>query len=325
MLARALAPAKVTLFGEHAVVYGYPALVMSIDLFTEVIVDHPLKDAVIIESEFPGGRITAELGLNGEGETALPYVSTSVKKVWALMGSALPVRIGIKSHIPFGSGLGSSASVAVGTLAAYSAAYGKLLDIADLAALGREVEVSVQGRASPMDTLAVSVGGVLEVNASFEGGFSSIGRLDGPRFLLAYTKKEMETGAAVEFVRRRREQMGRRFDDLMGAIGSLADEAVRAIRKGDWVSLGSLMSENEAYLEQLGVVNERSRALIRTALEHGALGAKISGGGFGGSVVVLCGEKMDALSNSLKEVAESVYSVRGAGGVSVSRPGDQPA
>ncbi|WP_449463184.1 mevalonate kinase [Tardisphaera miroshnichenkoae] len=307
-------PGKVTLLGEHAVVYGYPAVVMAINLYTRAAVSDG-EGAVKIESSYPGGRVETRIGLDGQGGDELPYVKAAIKKVWEMQGIRRPANIRITSDLPYGSGLGSSASVSIASLAAYSLSYGVRLQREQLAKLGREIEVQVQGRASPMDTLAVSLGGLIKVVPPDQ--FERIGEELAVEAVIACVGKEKNTAESVAFVRRRKEELGHRFEEILEEIGSLVESSSKAIKDRDLTQLCTLMNRDEELLEELGVVTERSLNLVRRARALGALGAKISGGGFGGCVVALGGD--EKLARGLAAIADRVFIVSKSQGVSYAR------
>src|SRR5436189_3641459 len=131
-MARASAPGKLILFGEHAVVFGEPALATAIDLRTEVF-----------------ARIHDEWLVDGASlqDTKYAYVRRAVGAAW----KGPPLWLEIRSMIPLGCGLGSSAAVTVATLGSLSALQGTVTP-ESVARAAFEVEHAVQGRASPIDT-----------------------------------------------------------------------------------------------------------------------------------------------------------------------------
>src|SRR6059058_6406125 len=135
----ASAPGKLILFGEHAVVFGEPALSTAINLRAEVYArPHP-------EWRADGGSIN---------EPRYRYVKAAVAKV----KSAGPLWIEIRSMVPSGAGLGSSAAVTVATLGTLQALAGRI-DPPTIAREAFDVEHEVQGRASPIDTSTATAGG----------------------------------------------------------------------------------------------------------------------------------------------------------------------
>src|SRR3989441_5726043 len=150
-MARASAPGKLILFGEHAVVFGEPALATAIDLRTEVYArfhDGWLVDGASIE------------------DTKYAYVRRAVETAW----EGPPLWIEIRSMIPLGCGLGSSAAVTVATLGALAALKGPVV-VEAVARAAFEVEHAVQGRASPIDTSTASHGAAVLVRREAGDGF----------------------------------------------------------------------------------------------------------------------------------------------------------
>lgn len=274
---RASAPGKVILFGEHAVVYGEPAVAIAVDLRTTV-------------SATPGRTAT----LDGEPLEASrwPYVAAAV----AMVEGVGPLDLHVESQVPLGSGLGSSAAVTVATLAALLRLRGPL-DLPGLARRAFEVELKVQGRASPIDTSTSTQGGAILVDRRSHGGLLwtieggggrwGVHRLEAPDLTLVVGNTGIRpgTGALVAQVRERVEAdpAARR---ALGRIGQLTLEGVEALRAGDLPRVGELMLEDHRLLTQLGVGHPRLDELVRAALPH-AHGAKLTGAGGGGSMIAL--------------------------------------
>src|SRR3990170_1092380 len=150
-MAAASAPGKLILFGEHAVVFGEPALSTAIDLRTEVYARPHTEWLFGGAGRPPGG------GLGGGGSLDSPkyrYVKAATARAW----SGGPLWYEIRSMIPVGSGLGSSAAVTVAALGALKVLRGDF-DPLTIAREAFEIEHEVQGRASPLDTSTATAGG----------------------------------------------------------------------------------------------------------------------------------------------------------------------
>src|SRR5574340_1335347 len=128
----ASAPGKLILFGEHAVVFGEPALSTAIALRTEVFA-RPNRDWLV-----DGASLD---------EPKYRYVQAAVRSAWA----DGPLWLEIRSMIPAGAGLGSSAAVTVASLGALHG-LGGTFEPPAIAREAFEIEHAVQGRASPIDT-----------------------------------------------------------------------------------------------------------------------------------------------------------------------------
>jgi len=276
----ASAPGKLIILGEHAVVYGKPAVAVAIDR-----------------------RITCTLSkanettVNGRPFAAEkhPYLEHM------MMQSSGPMRIVTESEIPPGSGLGSSAALCTSFLKALSALDGTDMKEEDLAAAAFRTEYAVQGRASPLDTSASTHGMGIVVNGPEESGdhlwdISSNDnswnvrdiKIPEMTLVVGYTGLHAATGPLVEKVRKYRDK-NRFAADIVDEIGGTTIDGIDALRKGDVTKLGKLMTNDHKLLSILGVSCNELNKLVDASLKH-SYGAKLTGAGGGGSMVALTDE-----------------------------------
>ncbi|MTV69694.1 mevalonate kinase, partial [Streptococcus pneumoniae] len=83
------------------------------------------------------------------------------------------------------------------------------------------------------------------------------------------------------------ESKGKEALPFLHALGELTQQAEEAIKTKDAVKLGEFLTKAHGNLKEIGVSSLEADALVETALEHGALGAKMSGGGLGGCIIAL--------------------------------------
>jgi len=176
----ASAPGKVTLFGEHAIVYGYPAIVTSIDRRVYV-TSEPRNDNTVkimaLDLRVPGIIVTYKdneviVGTDyGQSLSAVAYLNKAVEIVSEYLNVRKGVNLIVRSEMPVGAGLGTSASVSVATIVAYAKSMGYDLSPDEVASLGWRVEKEVQGIASPMDTSIATYGGILKIQATLPGKY----------------------------------------------------------------------------------------------------------------------------------------------------------
>jgi mevalonate kinase len=277
-------PGKCIIFGEHAVVHGAPELVFALDLHTQVVV-----------------RPAAGFSLNSDPRAAEehPYFRTALGLRWV---GGSPVEVRSTSRIPRGAGLGSSASFCSALVAAFGAAQGGI-DRPALAQASYDVEKSAQGVGSPGDTSAVVAGGFVTINGTggdrlwtIRGSESvwEVRRVSDPGWVwvVAHSGIPRATGDAVRSVAQRLAQPD--GPELLAEFGRVATAGIRAVAAGDRPTVAALMSRNQELLRTVGVSHPRLEALLEAAAPA-AEGAKLTGAGAGGSIVVLPrpGEEVD--------------------------------
>ncbi len=278
------APGKIYLFGEHAVVYGEPAIACAINLRTRVAARK--SNAITISSDIGTTELDFEMH---------PYVSAAIEKL-----GSMNVSIDISSDLPVGSGLGSSAAVTIATLAAINIEFGFGYENEELARMGHEIETEVQGAASPMDTFVSTSGGVVEIPSRKRLDILDCGIVIGNTNKGASTKK---TAKLVRHVAILKEEYPEVINPIIKTIGSFAKKGEILISKKDYISIGKLMNVNQGLLDALGVGTLELSALVYAARNAGAFGAKITGAGGGGCMV--------ALTDSPNAVASAIEAAGG--------------
>ncbi|MBP1356871.1 MAG: mevalonate kinase, partial [Sulfolobus sp.] len=151
-------PLKLTLFGEHAVVYDRPAIAYTISEYLTLRLKESEKFYIKSDNlQIKGVKVNLD-GFKIENENVkrvLAYVVETIN----YFGAKKPVEIEILSPVEPSVGLGTSAGVVVGTVAGYSSFLGIELNKEDIAKISHEVELKVQGIASRMDTYTETYGG----------------------------------------------------------------------------------------------------------------------------------------------------------------------
>jgi len=293
----ASAPGKVTLFGEHAIVYGYPAIVTAIGRRVWVTAESRNDDAVVIAASdlrVPGVVVTYRgndviVGTDyGKTLSAVAYLRKAIEITSDYLGTRGGVNLMVRSEMPVGAGLGTSAAVSVATIAAYSKILGYELRRDEIAKLGWEVEKAVQGIASPMDTSIASFGGTIKIwkdSKEFVRRRLNI-NIEEP-LIIGYVERQHTTAEMVKAVKNLKEKYGELVELIMKAIGRLTSEAERALLQSDVVRVGTLMNMNHGLLEALNVSTMKLSQIVYAARAAGALGAKLTGAGGGGAVIAL--------------------------------------
>jgi mevalonate kinase len=294
---RSSAPGKVILFGEHAVVYGQPAIAVPV---TQV------KATATIEAAPIGSGLTIVASDLDERYTLAKAPQNDPLAVAAqvtLTHLAMPepdATLTIQSTVPIASGMGSGAAVSTALVCALAKFLGQPLEPREASELVYEVEKIHHGTPSGIDNTVIAY----EKPIYFVRG-KPVERLTAGKpftLLIADTGNPSPTGKIVERVRHKREREPAHYDALFDQIGDVADEGRRAIESGDIEELGPLMDENHELLIELGVSSSLLDDLVETARLTGALGAKLSGAGQGGNMIALVEDDFaDQVADALRD------------------------
>jgi mevalonate kinase len=279
----AFAPGKAILFGEHAVVYGRPAIAV------------PIAKVRAQATVTPGAR--------GSG---LVVVATDLHRTYNVsdvppddplraialntlthLGVPRPLDlvIEISSTIPIACGLGSGTAVSAAVARALAAYFDVVLPNAVLSDLVFEVEKIHHGRPSGIDNTVVTY---QQPVYFVRGQTIETLRVASPFLLIVGdTGVCSPTRVAVNDVCEGRNCDPELYERLFDGIGAIADHARRTIESGEVERLGGWMDENQLLLQQLGVSSPELDRLVTAAKRAGAEGAKLSGAGRGGNMIAL--------------------------------------
>jgi mevalonate kinase len=299
------APGKVYLFGEHAVVYGEPAVPCAIERRARVTAEARDDERIRVDAQdLTLDGFTVEWGETPDQhpdveapsallQAATGYINEAVAQARdALDDPTAGFDIKVESDIPLGAGLGSSAAVVVAAIDASVRAAGGELSAQEVAERAYQAEYTVQdGQASRADTFCSAMGGAVRV----EGNDTRT--IDAPSlpFVVGYDGGAGDTGELVAGVRALRDQYDFAADTVV-SIGEITQQGERLLAEADpegeadqdlLDSLGDLMNFNHGLLEALGVSSRSLDNMVWAAREAGAHGAKLTGAGGGGCIVAL--------------------------------------
>jgi mevalonate kinase len=279
----ASAPGKVILFGEHAVVYGHPAIAVPV---TEVQAHASVEPGeaglgIVVVAPQVGRRILVREAADDD-----PLACVVRLTLEACKEERKPdLTITITSTVPIARGMGSGAAVSTATVHALAQHLGCWLSSRAISDLVYRTEVLYHGTPSGIDNTVIA----FEKPIYFikDEGWEVF--WVGKPFLLAVadTGVESSTKRVVGDLRQRYESEPVRYDPVFDQIGKIAVAARSAIEEGQSEMLGQLMDENHMLLQELGVSCPELDCLAAAAREGGALGAKMSGAGWGGNIIAL--------------------------------------
>lgn len=293
----ASAPGKIILFGEHAVVYGRPAIAVPVALIrvTVEVTDLPQGHAgVRIRSQMVA--VDADLD-----ELDLQHpLAFAVSQIFAAIEvDDAAVRIDIDSTIPMASGLGSGAAVTVALARALGEHFQRPISPERQSRIAFQVDRLHHGTPSGIDNTVIA----LEQPIYFVKGEDPLAfrvAVEVP-LVIADSGHPSPTSESVGLVRERWLEDRPAYEDMFDAIAHVVDAARQHLEQGDIGALGPAMNANHRLLQRLGVSTPELDTLIASARAAGADGAKLSGGGLGGNIIALAADGDTAgLANVLR-------------------------
>ncbi|HMG25114.1 MAG TPA: mevalonate kinase [Kofleriaceae bacterium] len=267
---------KIILLGEHAVVYGYPALAAALDRGVTV-APVPTPAGGPLRFELRAWNVAIAAGDDHPVARSLAAIAD------ALGAGRPPVSLIGDAQIPPGAGLGSSAALAVAVARALLAYLKRPADAAALAQAAGASEALVHGRPSGVDVALAIAGGVGVFRRAT--GLAPLTGVPPLRVLVGPSGAPRSTAAMIDRVAA---ATGGRADDArLRELGALTDAATAALLGADRGALGAAMNRAHDLLADLGVSTAQLDGLCAAARAAGASGAKLTGAGGGGAVIAV--------------------------------------
>ncbi|HEX6643779.1 MAG TPA: galactokinase [Gemmatimonadales bacterium] len=315
----ASAPGRVNLLGEHTDYNGGPVLPMAISRRTTVVAA-AADEWAFTSAESPEPiRVDVDAELRGDWSD---YLTGVVRELQAVGAAPRGARLAVTTTVPIGAGLSSSAALTVSSARAIAALAGRRLDgraLADVAFRAEHDQVGV--RVGRMDQTVAALGRRGHA-LLFETATGEITEVPMPLQVLVVEtgKSHRLTGGALNDRRKECEEALRRLqarwpklpaicalpleeladaermlpDRLARRVRHLVTETARTRRAADALRTGRL-----GELGELLVAGQRSLRddyessipeadfIVESAVRHGAFGARLTGAGWGGAVLVV--------------------------------------
>lgn len=279
------APGKVILCGEHAVVYGTPAVALPVfKVSTTVkIIAQPLARTGSVSIKAPSISLNDSLASLEENNPLRAAVNLVMQELGI---DHIPAcEIHIHTTLPVSAGLGSSASVTVALTRAITTFLGHPFDNDHVNRIAFEIEKLHHGSPSGIDNTVITFGAPVFFQRGKPMEFLKIARPF--TLIIADTGIKGSTASAVTGVRQRWEADRNFYEAIFDEIGKLAIQVRKYLEVGTIEEIGPALVRNHVLLQHIGVSNAALDQLVNTAIQAGAWGAKLSGGGLGGNMIAL--------------------------------------
>ena len=259
---------KIILIGEHSVVYGYPAIAIPL---RKIGIECIVEDA---KNSFFYNKINT---LSVAIFTALKHLKKENAKI----------KYKITSQIPQKRGMGSSAAVSIAAIRAIFDYFEEDLTDELLEKLVNTAEIVAHQTPSGLDAKTCLSDKAIKFIKNKEFSYIDL-NLDA-YLVIADTGIYGKTSEAIQSVK----NLGSKADIPLKKLGDLTDEMAKILTensksKSEMIDkAGKIMTKANTELGKLNITIEKTDLFVKTAIENGASGAKISGGGLGGCVIAL--------------------------------------
>lgn len=230
-------------------------------------------------------------------EATLKHIGTSTRGV----------HVDVECDIPVAAGLGSSASTTVSIIAAVARSKGIELSKKEIFKLAFVPENFLHGKPSGVDQATCIYGGTIQFNRP--SNVKKVQLKREPSLLVCDTGIHHATRILVGGVVQKSQKEKKDFQNHLAKVREISNGVAKALREGDDEDLGILMFQNHELLRKIGVSHPKLDRLVEVARGEGALGAKLTGAGGGGCIVVLAKttSARDRISSVLKKEGGTPY------------------
>jgi hydroxymethylglutaryl-CoA reductase len=297
------ASGKVILIGEHAVVHGKHALALPIS--------HALQATCSASKSQGQLRIPAwRIQQNTDSNSGAASIATLILRHFDAVGANIDINV--QARIPLGVGLGSSAALAVALIRALAKYLNVSMTDAEVNALAFDCEKLSHGTPSGIDNSLAVYDQPLLFCKNNSPPVQELVLAEPVPMVIGISGLRGSTREQVAAVNSRRERAPALYDSLFSEIDSLALQARDALLATDYENLGIQMNICHGLLNSLGVSTPELEHMVVVARQSGAVGAKLTGAGGGGSVIALCPDAVSQVETALRSAGYQTLALHGS-------------
>ncbi len=291
-----VAAAKVILLGEHAAVYDKHVLALPLEGAVSATISRKGED---LDFEFVELGRRKDIDLKASAGPGAGISSALELIMQELSIEQRGFHVQVESRVPAAMGLGSSAAFAVAIVRAFDALLDLRLPIDRVNEIAFACEKLAHGTPSGIDNTLATYAKPVLYRKSATPTTQTLSLTETPPIVVASSGKPGITREQVAAVKSRAEQAPDYFGRIFAEIDSISLAGADALQSADYAKLGGLMNLCHGYLNALGVSTPELETMVGVARDAGALGAKLTGAGGGGSIVALCPDRRDAVADAL--------------------------
>jgi mevalonate kinase len=301
---KASSPGKVILFGEHFVVYGVKAILCAIN-----------KRITVTAEKVDGNKISIKSNIGNlelEPNKLISEIDSPLKPFYYLADKMIKnqntgIDIKVESDIPLGVGLGSSSACCVAGAAAISKLFRDTTK-KEILEMAIEAERTIFENTSGADCTVCTYGGIMAYDK--KNGFTKIESEPNFHLVIANSNIEHSTKSIVAGVKQFKEKNEDEFSRLCDNEAKLIEDVLKILKTNSVGELGKKITENQKYLETIGVSNDKLRDMIQIG-QKTSFGAKITGAGGGGCIFALTDtSNLNQTINELQSKNYDCFSVK---------------
>ena len=308
--AAATAAGKIILLGEHAVVYGRHALAVPIAGAVRALVTPDDHSTTLAVKEWGLQSVVDRNSRDG--------IDAAVNLILEELGVGnTKFRINVTSRLPRGMGLGSSAAIAVAITRAVARCSGLDIDDEHVNAIAYAAEKLAHGTPSGIDNTLSCYGEPMLFKNAGSLDIQTLKLEEPPTLVIGFSHEVGLTYEQVAAVRSRFDRNTKSYDALFDRIDEISQAGAKALVAKRYDELGHLMNICHGLLNAIEVSTADLENMVSVARQNGAIGAKLTGAGGGGSIVALCPGAEEEVRSALHQAGYRTL-------LSITPPGKRP-